>query len=189
MDWIQDKEIFFIYLFIYVFIYLFIYFIHLFICAYIVWAISPPCLPPLPSPLQPSGFQAEPWTLPKVFTFFTVWAEILKEKENCFQINKNVIKSQNLDDTYDSSPLLTIFLIYFYFLFIRNRKEIWTWIFLVILHAVHMKLSFLAFYLFFNLAWIPLQSFSVLNRSQFSEIQDSKYCPIYFSLISLMKKL
>jgi hypothetical protein len=28
------------------------FFIHLFICAYIVWAISSPCPPPLPFPLQ-----------------------------------------------------------------------------------------------------------------------------------------
>jgi hypothetical protein len=30
----------------------------LFTCAYIIWVISPPCLPPPPSPLFPSQFQA-----------------------------------------------------------------------------------------------------------------------------------
>jgi hypothetical protein len=36
------------------------FFIHLFICAYIVWALSPPCLLPPPSPPHPPRFQAEP---------------------------------------------------------------------------------------------------------------------------------
>jgi hypothetical protein len=37
-----------------------VFLIHLFICAYIVWAISPPCLPPLASPPNLSPFQADP---------------------------------------------------------------------------------------------------------------------------------